>query len=346
MKKMFICALGLMTMLCASAQTSIQTAKPFDNVYVGLNGGVATDKGLNTVSPESPVLSLRVGKQFSPVYSAEIEGLGLFSTNKSDNTVKASYLGLNGLVNLNNLFCGYNNKPRTFEVSAVAGTGWIHNYTPHQSDKYNNYLGAKTGLDIAFNFGQSKTHTINARPEILWNLSDPGNRYSQLAFNRHGAQYLLTVGYTYHFKTSNGTHYFKEYNIETYESTIARLREELKNQPVQVQEVHVQDVVKDTVVQTTTVQTVQQSQYVVFFAKNSYNLTEEAQNVLKNISGTVNVYGYASPEGKKEHNDMLSYRRAEVVARFLKAQGVTVKEVVGYGAIDETSNRVAIVVTQ
>lgn len=340
MKKMFICALGLMTMLCANAQSSLQTAKPFDNVYVGLNGGVATNKGLNTVSTEGPVLSIRVGKQFSPVYSAEIEGLGLFSTNKSDNVVKTSYVGLNGLVNLNNLFCGYNNKPRTFEVSAVAGTGWIHNYTPHQSDKYNNYLGAKTGLDIAFNLGQSKTHTINVRPEILWNLSEPGNRYSQLAFNRHGAQYLLTVGYTYHFKTSNGTHYFKEYNIETYESTIARLREELKNQPVQVHEV-VKEVVKEP-----TPTTAVSAQYVVFFAKNSYNLTEEAQNVLKNISGTVNVYGYASPEGKKERNDMLSYLRAEVVARFLKAQGVTVKEVVGYGALDETSNRVAIVVTQ
>lgn len=340
MKKMFICALGLMTMLCANAQSSLQTAKPFDNVYVGLNGGVATEKGLNTVSPESPVLSLRVGKQLSPVYSAEIEGLGLFSTNKSDNVVKTSYVGLNGLVNLNNLFCGYNNKPRTFEVSAVAGTGWIHNYTPHQSDKYNNYLGAKTGLDIAFNLGQSKTHTINVRPEILWNLSEPGNRYSQLAFNRHGAQYLLTVGYTYHFKTSNGTHYFKEYNIETYESTIARLREELKNQPVQVHEV-VKEVVKEP-----TPTTAVSAQYVVFFAKNSYELTEAAQNVLKNISGTVNVYGYASPEGKKERNDMLSYLRAEVVARFLKAQGVTVNEVVGYGALNETSNRVAIVVTQ
>lgn len=340
MKKMFICALSLMTMLGAAAQTSLQTAKPFDNVYVGLNSGVATEKSLNTTKPENPALSLRVGKQFSPVYSAEIEGLGLFSTNKSDNTVKTSYLGLNGLVNLNNLFCGYNNKPRTFEVSAVAGTGWIHNYTPHQSDKYNNYLGAKTGLDIAFNLGQAKKHTINVRPEILWNLSEPGNRYSQLAFNRHGAQYLLTVGYTYHFKTSNGTHYFKEYNIETYESTIARLREELKHQPVEVREV-VKEVVKEP-----TPTTPVSAQYVVFFAKNSYDLTEEAQNVLKNISGTVNVYGYASPEGKKEHNDMLSYRRAEVVARFLKKQGVTVNEVVGYGAIDETSNRVAIVVTQ
>mgnify|MGYP001668737247 CR=1 FL=1 len=344
MKKMFIFALGLMTMLGASAQTSLQTTKPFDNVYVGLNGGVATDKGLNTVSPDSPVLSLRVGKQFSPVYSAEIEGLAFFSTNKSDNTVKTSYLGLNGLVNLNNLFCGYNNKPRTFEVSAVAGTGWIHNYTPHQSDKYNNYLGAKTGLDIAFNLGQSKKHTINVRPEIFWNLSEPGNRYSQLAFNRHGSQYLLTVGYTYHFKTSNGTHYFKEYNIETYESTIARLREQLRHQEVQVREVVKDLSVKDTVVQTVTVQTT--TEHVVFFAKNSYDLTEEVQNVLKNIVGTVNVYGYASPEGKKEHNDMLSYRRAEVVARFLKAQGVTVKEVVGYGALNETSNRVAIVITQ
>lgn len=340
MKKMFICALGLMTMLCANAQTSLQTAKPFDNVYMSVGGGVATDKGLNEFSIDSPVLSLWVGKQFSPVYSAEIEGLGLFSTHKSDNVVKTSYVGLNGLVNLSNLFWGYNNKPRTFEVSAVAGTGWIHNYTPHQSDKYNNYLGAKTGLDIAFNLGQSKTHTINVRPEILWNLSEPGNRYSQLAFNRHGAQYLLTVGYTYHFKNSNGTHYFKEYNIETYESTIARLREELRHQPVEVREV-VREVVKDS-----TVQTVKDSQYVVFFAKNSYDLTEAAQNVLKNIVGTVNVYGYASPEGKKEHNDMLSYRRAEVVARFLRKQGVTVNEVVGYGALDETSNRVAIVVTQ
>lgn len=340
MKKMFMCAIAFVMMLGVNAQTALQTAKPFDNVYVGINAGIVTDKGLNTFSPNYPVMSLHVGKQFSPVYSAEIEGLGIFTTNNEYNLVKTSYLGLNGLANLNNLFFGYNNTPRTFEVSALVGTGWLHTYTPHQSNKYNNELGVKTGLDLAFNLGKEKKHTLNVRPEILWDLSDPGNKYFQPAFNRLGAQYLLTVGYTYHFKTSNGTHYFKEYNIETFESTIARLREELKHQPVQVREV-VREVVKEA-----PVTTVKSAQYVVFFAKNSYELTQEGKNTLKTISGTVSVYGYASPEGSKVNNDLLSQKRAEVVADFLKEQGVTIKEVVGYGAPNETSNRVAIVVNQ
>ena len=94
------------------------------------------------------------------------------------------------------------------------------------------------------------------------------------------------------------------------------------------------------------VTTVKSAQYVVFFAKNSYELTQEGKNTLKTISGTVSVYGYASPEGSKVNNDLLSQKRAEVVADFLKEQGVNVKEVVGYGAPNETSNRVAIVVNQ
>lgn len=335
--------LALFTVTVTNAQVTLQEAKVMDNVYVGVNSGFNTFKGLNDLHPNDVTLGLRLGKQLTPVYSVELEGIIDVNNKVNSNVVTQSYFGLNGLVNLNNLLCGYKEFPRLFEVNTVTGIGWIHEFNPNQSDKYHNYLGAKTGLNFSLNLGNSKQHTINLLPSITWNLSNPGNRLHQLAFNRLGARYDFMIGYTYHFKTSNGTHYFKTYNIETYESTIARLREELKVQPVQIREV-----VREVVVEKTNNKeaTVTPQEYVVFFAKNSYLLMPEGIATLNKIKGSVSVYGYASPEGNKVHNDLLSMKRAEIVAEYLKANGVTVNKVVGCGAANEASNRVAIVVNE
>lgn len=346
MKKIIFMMLMAFSAIGVNAQTAVQTSKVLDNTYVGIGGGVATPLSFDGVFPLNSTATLRLGKLFTPTVGAEIEGTAWFGSHadyanrfdgyKGHNAFRGSYVGLNGLVNLTNLFWGYNGTPRKFELSTVTGIGWLHTFIPNHNDEYNNHLGAKTGLDFAFNLGKAKAHTITVSPAILWNLSLPGNKYGQIAFNKHGAQLYLGVGYTYHFKTSNGTHSFKVYDVGALNDEINRLNAELSKKPTRVEVV--KEIVREVPVTNTIV-----NMHVVYFAQNSDVLTDDAKTILNNIKGEVKVNAYASPEGTDEYNKELSQRRANVVAEYLRAKGVTVTEAIGHGVVGETSNRVAIV---
>ena len=356
MKKLILMMFMAFSAIVANAQTAVQSSKILDNVYVGVEGGVATPLTFDNVFPLNCTATLRVGKQFTPVWGAEVEGTAWFgsnsgygffpTTNRFDgtthNVVRGTYVGVNGTVNLTNLFWGYKGTPRFFEVSTIVGTGWVHTFIPNVDDKYHNYLGVKTGLDFGFNLGKTKAHTVSLRPAVLWNVSQPGNSVNGLAFNKLGAQLYLGVGYTYHFKTSNGTHHFKTYDIGVYETTIARLNEELAKKPKEV------EVVKyvDRIVNNNYNGTVVNCDTYVLFARNSAELDTTAKTTLDKISGTVKIVAYASPEGSDTYNKKLSQRRANVVADYLRGKGVTVTEAYGAGVKGNTSNRVAIVIVQ
>lgn len=346
MKKIIFMMLMAFSAVVVNAQTAVQTSKVFDNTFIGVEGGVSTPLTFDNVFPLNSTVTLRVGKLFTPVVGAEVEGTTWFGSRAgyvdrfdgyTHNAVRGLYVGLNGLLNLTNLFCGYNGSPRTFEVSAVAGPGWVHTFIPNNEDNYNNHLGAKTGLNLAFNLGKAKAHTLSINPSVLWNLSVPGNKYGQLAFNKKGAELYVGVGYTYHFKTSNGTHYFKVYDVGALNDEINRLNEELAKKPKQV------EVVKEVVTTNTVVET---NERVVYFSQNSDVLTDDAKAILDNVNGTVKVDAYASPEGTEQYNKELSQRRANVVADYLRTNGVTVTEAIGHGVVGETSNRVAIVIAE
>ena len=353
MKKLIFMMLMAFSAIVVNAQTTVQSSKILDNVYVGVDGGVATPLTFDNIFPLNGTATLRVGKQFTPVWGAEVEGTAWFGSNSdygyanrfdgvNHNVVRGSYVGVNGTVNLTNLFWEYKGTPRLFEVSTVLGTGWVHTFIPNLSDKHRNYLGVKTGLDLAFNLGKTKAHTVSLRPAVLWNVSQPGNCVNGLAFNKLGAQLYVGVGYTYHFKTSNGTHHFKTYDIGAYEATIARLNEELAKKPKEV------EVIKyvDRIVNNNYNGTVVNGDTYVLFAWNSAELDATAKATLDKISGTVKVVAYASPEGTESYNKELSQRRANVVADYLRGKGVTVTEAYGAGVNGNTSNRVAIVTVQ
>jgi len=334
--------------LSASAQTAVQTSKVFDNVSVGVTGGVATPLSFNSMFPLNTVAGLRLQKDFTPVIGVQAEGLVFLNTNNgkfinpAKTTVKATNVGVNGIINLSNAILGYKGSPRFFEVSTVTGIGWIHEW----ETKFN-FLSAKTGLDLAFNLGKSKAHSIVITPAIIWNL----NKISQIEFNKQRSQLLLTASYVYHFKTSNGTHAFKVWDVGALNDNINQLRAE--NQALKDNNDALLDVIKKLTnhpieaPKTAAVQTVDSpkfvGEWVVFFAKNSAELTDEAKQTLNTIQGTVNVTATASPEGTKAYNQKLSEKRAQVVADFLKNKGVTVKTAEGLGAINSSSNRVAIV---
>jgi hypothetical protein len=327
------------------AQTTVQTAKTFDNVYLGIEGGVSTPLTFDDLFPVNPMATLRLGKRFTPVWGAEVEGTSWFGSRSgyadrfdgtTHNAFRGLYVGVNGTTNLTNLFKGYNGTPRGFELSTVVGTGWIHTFTPNNADKYHNYLGAKTGLDFNFNFGRNKAHTIAFRPAVLWNLSQPGNSGGNLAFNKKGAELYLGLGYVYHFRTSNGTRHFKLYDVGGLNDEIGRLNAELAKKPKEV----VREVVREV-----RVPEFLDNEIVVFFAKGSAELTDEAKAALNKVHGVVSIYGFASPDGPKSVNDALSNRRAQVVADYLVnlPNHIRINACEGKGVQGETSGRVTIV---
>ena len=327
MKKFILSLMVMLTVMLSSANAQIayQKADFLDNVYVGLNGGVSSPLDFNSVTPFNAQAGVKVGKNWSPVFGTNIEGTAVFGDNHfadSHTFVKATYVGLNGTLNLTNLFLNYN-PDKVFETSLEAGLGWIHNYhtpTPTNIDGHANYLGAKTGVILAWNIGNNKAWQLYAEPSVYWNLS----KTDKIQFNKHNAQLAVSVGVVYKFKTSNKTHNFKVYNIYDYTSSLEEARDriaalEAQNAELSKRPTETYNVVKETVVYS-------QDIITVSFLQNSAELTQDAKNILDKVSAslTVKVIGSTSPEGTTRRNSELSVQRANAVAKYLKSRGVKV----------------------
>ena len=329
MKKFILSLMVMLTMMLSSvnAQIAYQKANFFDNVYVGLNGGVSSPLDFNSITPFNAQAGVKVGKNWSPVFGTNIEGTAVFGDNHfadSHTFVKTTYVGLNGTLNLTNLFLNYN-PDKVFETSLEAGLGWIRNYhTPIMAniDGHVDYLGAKTGAIFAWNIGNKKALQLYAEPSVYWNLPKSGD----IQFNKQNAQLAVSVGVVYKFKTSNKTHNFKVYNIYDYTSALQEARDRiasLETQNAELRKRPIYNVVKET-----NKETVVYSQDVltVSFLQNSAELTQDAKNILNKVGTSlpVKVIGSTSPEGTTRRNSELSVQRANAVADYLKSRGVNV----------------------
>lgn len=331
MKKFILSLMVMLTVMLSStnAQIAYQKADFIDNVYVGLNGGVSSPLDFNSVTPFNAQAGVKVGKNWSPVFGTNIEGTAVFGDNHfadSHTFVKATYVGLNGTLNLTNLFLNYN-PDKVFETSLEAGLGWIHNYhtpTPTNIDGHVDYLGAKTGVILAWNIGNNKAWQIYAEPSVYWNLS----KTDKIQFNKHNAQLAVSVGVVYKFKTSNKTHNFKVYNIYDYTSALEEARDRIAALEAQNAELSKRPTETYNVVKETNKETVVYSQdiFTVSFLQNSAELTQDAKNILDKVGASlpVKVIGSTSPEGSTRRNSELSVQRANAVAKYLKSRGVKV----------------------
>jgi outer membrane protein OmpA-like peptidoglycan-associated protein len=337
MKKFnFMFALLVSAVMSANAQVATENSKFFDNVSVGITGGASTPLDFNSVFPLNGNAGVKIQKDLTPSFGLQAEGLAIFNDNHFTDiktAVKATNVGLNGVINLFNAFGGYKGTPRTFEISTVSGLGWMHAWTT--SD---NYLTAKTGLDIALNLGKSKAHSIVLTPAVYWNL----NKFGDIKFDKNAAQLAVNLTYVYHFKTSNGTHSFKTYDVGAMTSEINRLNDEVNSlrnalANVKPQTVEVEKV-KTVIVP---------NEWVVQFAQNDATITSDAETVLNTIAeGTVvEVVGMASPEGSEAYNKTLSEERANNVTSYLEKRGVQVTSTKGVGSTNSASNRLVIVTT-
>lgn len=335
-------ALLISAVVGVNAQTAYQSAKVFDNVSVGVTGGISSPLNFNSVTPFNTNFGIRLQKDFTPVVGVQAEGLAFVNGNRFANDVntwvKATNVGVNGVLNLSNLIGGYKGSPRAFEVSTVTGIGWLYKW-----DTSSNYLSSKTGVDLAFNLGNEKQHSIVLTPAVYWNLSS-GNG---VEFNRNHAQLAVNVAYVYHFKTSNGTHHFKTYDIGAKNDEINKLKEELvsegkKNQSLIEKNAKLNSQLASLNSKGDTLN----MKWVVEFEQGKSELSSKAKEELKNVIDAkklVCVVAKASPEGSKDTNKKLSDERAAVVTKYLTDNGVTVKKSEGVGAESKYSNRVVLI---
>lgn len=376
MKKFILTMIiALMMVFSANAQIATENSKLLDNTYAGVEVGVTTPLNFNSVFPLNTAVGVKLGKELTPVFGLEVEGFamlgnnvyrygfngsiptdGAFNVHKngSVNTfVKATNVGLNGVINWSNLLFGYKGIPRFFEVKSNTGIGWLHyfgTYTPdfaiggYVPANRKNILTAKTAVDFAFNLGTNKAHTITVSPGIYWNL----NAVDNIKFNKNYAQLAVMVGYTYHFKTSNGTHHFKTYDVGAMIDEINHLNDELAKKPTEVEVVKYIDRVVNNYNGPVTNNANATDAYV-FFAFNSAELDARAKAELDKLgqNGVYDIIGFASNEGNAKYNKALSQRRADAVKAYLEGRGCKINSAEGKGvAFGITTGRVAIVTSK
>ena len=356
MKKfLFMFALLFCAIVGVNAQKSYEVSKVFDNVSVGITGGISSPLHFNSVTPFNTNFGLKLQKDFTPVVGVQVEGLAFVNDNNFSDVktwVKATNVGVNHVVNMTNLFCGYKGSPRTFEVSTVFGFGWLHSWTSHyelESDGSDNHiddLSAKSGVDLAFNLGNDKQHSIVVTPAIYWNLT----RDNKVQFNKNNAQLALNVSYVYHFKTSNGTHHFKVHDVGLNNDKINKLKEtaaskEKENKSLTEKYTKLSSELEALKSKKDTSSTLNMK-WVIEFEQGKSELSSKAKKELQNVIDAkkpVCVEAKASPEGSKNTNKKLSDERAAVVTKYLTDNGVTVKQSEGIGVTSNTSNRLALI---
>ena len=364
MKKLFTLFAAALVAVSASAQTTVEGSKAFDNVYVGINGGVATKmtghswmKGLN------PNAGVRIGKNITPVFGLAIESNAYFSNKPWESmrlAVRALNTSLLGTVNLSNMFAGYKGEPRLFEVGAVYGIGWGHVFMHKENGRAINRMTSKAGLDFQFNLGSKKQWQIYVEPSVTWAFNgmfgfndesvynDYGYKASssanQGAYNINNGFFQLNAGVIYKFKNHNGSHNFTiaqlrdQGEIDALNQTINDLRNELAKKPKEI----VKEVVKEAPAPK---DVCVENLVLVTFAQGKSAMTKDAKAALDGVKegSHVQIVGTASPEGSKAINDKISQARADEVAKYLKSKGVVVDEATGKGVQGNTSNRLAVV---
>ena len=358
------------------AQESMQKPGFFSNMSIGVQGGATTPlyHGSKFFKDMRGAAGIDIRKQITPAFGVGVEGDAAVNTSSwdgqkhSSTAFDASYVGAYGAVNLFKLFQPYGTE-NVFDIEAVAGAGWGHNYQSGNTPDHN-FFGTKAGLNL--NFNVSDNVTLSLRPSVLWDMSDAGVKYTSAAYNAQKATFNIAAGVS--VKLGEGFKYtVPNYNLDEIAALNAKVDnlradlaaagdalnasnnqnmalaaqlEQLKNQkPV---------VVKETQDFLSTVR-------YVNFSIGRYNVpADQLPNVaavasyLKNHpEATVNIKGYASQDGPIEVNERLANQRAESVKNMLiNKYGISANRIkaegmgVGHMFEEESWNRVAVCILE
>lgn len=369
MRKTILLSVLALGTLSINAQNAVVEGGDFgDNWSMGIQGG-ATMKmsGTGFFKSARPAFGLTVGKQWTPVFGTDLQGMGYVNTTNSSTMIDASEVSLVARMNLMNLFAGYEGMPRPFEIETATGLGWLHHYMDGPGDT--NDLSARVGLNFNFNFGDDAAWTFGIKPAVVFNLT--GNfPEKKLAFDRNRANAEILLGLTYHFADADGERHFALVNAVD-PMTLAALNEEINGlrEVVAAKDVELVGLADELLMVQNQLNecrarqaaangdTLNIVESVVAFRFNQADVQETqmpsiehvAEYLKANPDASITINGYASPEGTEEYNLKLSQRRAEAVKKVLVDKyGIAASRIttVGHGVGDIFSepawNRVGI----
>lgn len=353
MKKTILLSVFALGALTINAQTSavLRGGDFWDNWYVGGRAGATMNmSGGGFFKSARPGFGLSVGKQWTPIFATEIQGLGYINTSNSRTVFDQSDVSLLGTMNLTNLFAGYEGIPRLFEIEAMTGIGWLHHYMNGEGDS--NDLSSRVGLNFNFNLGESKAWTFSLRPAVAFNLT--GNfPEKKLNFDKQNARFEMLLGLTYHFSGGNGEHYFTMVPV-TDPLAVAAMNEEINvlREAMAAKDVELVGLADELLLVQNQLNecrskaavasgdTLNLVESVVAFRFNQSDIETSQMPSIERVAGYLNenpdvsitINGYASPEGTEEYNLKLSQRRADAVKDVLvNKYGISASRIVAIG---------------
>ena len=342
MKKIFLSVMLAGAAVAANAQSvsSISNSKFFDNWQVGVNVGGYTPTTNHPFFKSTRLnFGVEVGKQISPSFRLSADGVAYINDNvdgyRNPLLIEYTNVAMLGNFNLSNIFAGYKGAPRTFEVEAFAGPGWLHAYNPGRND--NNVMTVKFGANFLLNLGSSKAWAVKLSPSILYGLTPADQQEHSL--NNNASLTQASLGIVYRFKGSNGAHHITaaQASAPVVEDNSGALRGELSEKDRELRDarnrIHelegeLAEARNRKPEVETVVETKRTLESVVTFAQGKTiiapsqqpNVARIATYLRKYPNSKVVIKGFASPEGSIEVNERIAKARAEAVKAVLVKQ--------------------------
>ncbi|EJX10200.1 major outer membrane protein OmpA [gut metagenome] len=344
MKKGLLFVVLAAVSLCLPAQEKEKKAKNYrveTNLFGSnwfISGGVGAQMYFGDNDDEasfgkrlSPALDIAVGKWFTPGIGLRVAYNGLQAKGATPNANdlyakgdtysngfhkrKWNIANFHGdvLLNLSNMFCGYNEK-RVYSFIPYVGAGLVHSWTDPKEDN----LGINAGLINRFRLSSALDLNLELRGVLMKN-----------AFGGAGKEAMggLTVGLTYKFKNRGWeavptVPMVPESQLDDMRDKVNALQgenETLKRDLVDARNKKPEVVVEKQMVPGMTRLVVVFSIGKSNISKREYmNIEAMAQGMKENSDKVYTVTGYADKStGSAEYNMKLSKKRAEAVRDLL-----------------------------
>lgn len=345
MKKfIFMLTLLMGITVSANAQTAIvDNGTLKDNWYVGFGVGTnvwndatswtlfntksnAVDDKENSWWRTQPIhANVTIGKMITPYVGTEVDYVLALNFHGQPKFIDSHNLTGNVVVNLTNVFMGYNGKRRVFEVELLGGAGWIHNFNEGNGIEFNS-MSVRGALRGNVNVG--KNFAITITPEYIWQPKNIGDA----VVNKHGVN--LSVGLKYRIPSKRGNFplckLYDQKEVDALNATIKTLQ--VTNENLVKANAELSEVIKKLIAKGDKVIIRTNSVNTVFFeqGKSDVNNANIASIVkaLKDSNGSIVLTGTTSPEGSENLNKALGASRADAVKKALVANGIDAERIV------------------